>query len=393
MCNTLGIHARGIFLDVGSNLYLGMRYYVIAGEKSGDLHASNLMKALGQEDPDALFRFWGGDEMAKVAGPPVKHIREMAFMGIWEVVRNLGTIRKNLSFCQQDLLAWKPDVLILVDYAGFNLRMAKFAKQHGIRVFYYISPKIWAWNQQRALKIKAYVDRMFVIMHFEKEFYRKFGIEVDYVGNPLFDAQVAFSPDPDFLQRTGLGDKPIVALLPGSRYQEVFMLLPDMLSVVKDFPDYQFVVAGVDSLPETLYDTARGMGLPVLFNETYDLLQHAQGAIVTSGTATLETALFNVPQVVVYKANMLLILLGKMFLKVPYISLVNLIASKPVVQELIQWQLTSDTLKNALQKALVSDRGRILEDYANMRALIQTEGVSATAARKMVAYLKAETPV
>lgn len=357
---------------------------MIAGEKSGDLHASNLIKELRKIDENATIRAWGGDEMQKAGAVLVRHYAQMAFMGFWEVLKNFFTIRRFLKECQQDLLRFQPDVLILVDFAGFNLRMAKFAKKHGIRVFYYISPKIWAWNPQRAHIIKKYVDKMFVIMHFEKAFYRQYEMDVEYVGNPLFDAIRQFSPNPRFLEENNLSDKPIIALLPGSRKQELHYIFPTMLRVVDAFKEkFQFVVAGVKELPEEIYQPALRQGIPVLFDQTYQLLSYAHAAVVTSGTATLEVALFNVPQVVCYRTSQLTYLIGKQLIRVPYISLVNLIVGRQLVRELIQDNLSVENLTQALKEILYEQRTDILKGYEEMRKLIETENASQRAAQQM----------
>ncbi|MEH0154927.1 lipid-A-disaccharide synthase [Limibacter armeniacum] len=366
-----------------------MKYYIIAGERSGDLHASNLMKELKKRDEQAEFRCWGGDEMEKAGGTLVRHYRETAFMGVLEVVANLNKIRGFLKECKQDILDYQPDVVVLVDYAGFNMKIAGFAKEHGFKTFYYISPKVWAWNQDRAKKIKKVVDRMFVIMHFEQDFYKKYDYEVDYVGNPLFDAISQFEPNEHFLEENGLSeDKPIIAILPGSRKQEVTSILHTMLSIVPKYRDqYEFVVAGVDNLPDELYAEARAMNMKIVVGKTYDLLSYAQSAVVTSGTATLETALFEVPQVVCYKTSWVTFYLAKLAIKVDFISLVNLIAGKEVVKELIQGEFTAENLEAELLKTLGGERDRILKDYAEMKALIKTEGTSKRTAALMTQYL------
>jgi lipid-A-disaccharide synthase len=370
-----------------------MKYYVIAGERSGDLHASNLMKAILEEDKEAEFRFWGGDEMQNVGGFMVKHYREMAFMGIWEVVQNLRTIFRFIKECKADLKQWQPDVVVLVDYAGFNLRMAKFVKQEKLpcKTFFYISPKVWAWNTKRALKIKANIDRMFVIFPFEVSFYQQFDYQVDYVGNPLMDAISQFKINPNFKKEQALGTKPIIALLPGSRKQEVKKLLPQMLKITTQFPDYQFVVAGVSNLHLELYeDLKKYPQVKFIIDQTYDLLSVAESAVVTSGTATLETALFNVPQVVVYKTNPITFFLGSMVVVLNHFSLVNLIAEKEVVTELLQNQVNENFLANELKK--VNKRGekrwQILVDYAVLKTKIGGPGASARAGKLMVKYLK-----
>ncbi|GAB4338820.1 MAG: lipid-A-disaccharide synthase [Flammeovirgaceae bacterium] len=368
-----------------------MKYYLIAGEKSGDLHGSNLIKELKKLDSNAEIRAWGGDEMQKAGANLVRHYSEMAFMGFWEVFKNLLTIKRFLKECESDLKNYKPDVLILIDYAGFNLRVAAIAKNLGIRVFYYISPKVWAWNQRRALKIKKLIDKMFVIMHFEKAFYKKFDYEVDYVGNPIFDAIRSHQSNPKFLQDNNLSDKPIIALLPGSRKQELAFIFPTMLETARQFliknPDYQFVVAGVNELPHSFYEQAIRLGFPVIKNDTYNLLSHSVAALVTSGTATLEVALFQVPQVVCYKTSWLTYQIAKNLIKVKYISLVNLIADKMLVRELIQNDLNLENLMNALEEVLGKERTRILREYEEMKKMIATESASKETARLIWKYL------
>ncbi|MCU0352682.1 MAG: lipid-A-disaccharide synthase [Cytophagales bacterium] len=374
-----------------------MKYYFIAGERSGDLHAANLMKALRQEDPKAEFRAWGGDDMQAAGAQLVKHYREMAFMGFWEVFKNLRTIRGFLKHCQQDILAWQPNVVVLVDYAGFNLRVAAFCKQHGIRTYYYISPKVWAWNQRRALKIKAVVDRMFVILPFEQDFFRQFDYEVDYVGNPLLDAIHAFRPDPTLRTQIQPDDRPVIALLPGSRRQEVEKMLPVMLAAARLLEAaqpgrFRFVVAGVSNLPPALYQSVAGSGLSaaVFYDQSYEILACATAAWVTSGTATLETALFNVPQVVCYRTSGFTYQIAKRLIKVKYISLVNLVADAPVVSELIQDVLTPETASAEISRLLPGQPGRAaqLTGYARIQERMGQPGASARTARLMVSYLQ-----
>ncbi|MBN2595603.1 lipid-A-disaccharide synthase [Labilibaculum sp.] len=367
-----------------------MKYYIITGEASGDLHASNLMKELKIQDPKAEFRFWGGDLMLAQGGELVKHYRETAFMGFLTVVRNLGKIKANFSLCEKDLLEFQPDVLILVDYPGFNLRMAKFAKKHGIRVHYYISPKIWAWKESRVKKIKAYVDRMFTIFPFETEFYQKHNFEVSFGGNPLLDA-LENRPNkgegfPDFIKRNKLSEKPIIALLAGSRKQEIERLLPVMLKCVDSFPDHQFVVAAAPSIDAEFYASVTGdQNVQFVYGQTYDLLQQAQAAVVTSGTATLETALLRIPQVVCYLTGggKLLFAIGKRFLKVKYISLVNLIMDRLIVKELIQHTCNKEMITQELNKILFDKEYRIqmLYNYQLLNEKLGGAGASARFAK------------
>jgi lipid-A-disaccharide synthase len=368
-----------------------MKYYVIAGERSGDLHASNLMKAIQKSDAEAEFRFWGGDEMQKVGGTMVKHYRETAFMGFISVLKNLGKIRGFMKLCKQDILSYQPDVVVLVDYAGFNLRIAKFAKKQGFNTFFYISPKVWAWNTKRAYKIKANIDKMFVIFPFEQEFYQQFDYEVDYVGNPLLDAIANFTPTPDFRTRHGLDDRPIIALLPGSRKQEVERLLPIMLGDAQAFPSHQLVVAGVNNLPEKLYvEAINHPQIKIIYEDAYNLLNQAEVAVVTSGTATLETGLFKVPQVVVYKTNPLSFSIAKRLIKVAHISLVNLVLGKEAVRELIQGECTTANVTQELKQIIEggSKRPTVMADYDVLQKVMGTKGASARAGTLMVKYLR-----
>ena len=367
-----------------------MKYYIITGEASGDLHASNLMKELKNEDAQADFRFWGGDLMQAQGGEMVKHYRETAFMGFVTVLKNLKTIRANFTLCETDLLAFAPDVLILVDYPGFNLRMAAFAKKHGIRVHYYISPKIWAWKESRVKKIKAHVDRMFTIFPFETEFYKKHDYEVSFGGNPLLDAienreNKEESLD-QFVERNELEKKPIIALLAGSRKQEIERILPVMLQVVDRFPDYQFVVAGAPSITKEFYaSVSKGSKLRFVYSQTYDLLQQSKAALVASGTATLETALLRIPQVVCYKMSggSLAYRLGKMLLNIKYISLVNLVVDKFVVKELIQQYCNPQSIGDELNLILKDEayRSKMLANYEDLNQHLGGVGASARFAK------------
>jgi lipid-A-disaccharide synthase len=370
-----------------------MKYYVIAGEASGDLHASNLVRALRNLDGAAEFRGWGGDLMTAQGVELVRHYRDLAFMGFTEVVMNLRTILRNLAICKEDILRHQPDVLILVDYPGFNLRIAKWAKRQGIRVFYYISPQIWAWKQSRVHKIRRDVERMFVILPFEQEFYRRFGMEVDFVGHPLLDAISQWPSAGDAAEwksTHGLDTRPLVALLPGSRKQEIATMLPLMLEVTAAFPDVQFVIAGAPSLSREFYLEILGARkVPVLQGATYDILRHARAALVTSGTATLETALFNVPEVVCYKGGRISYYIARALVKIEYISLVNLIMGRQVVRELIQQDLTVENLRQELSLLLEGERReRMLADFSRLREALGGPGASAVAAQKMLHYLR-----
>ncbi len=368
-----------------------MKYFLLAGERSGDLHGANLLRAIRHHDPKAQCRAWGGDDMAAAGAQLLRHYRDLAFMGIWEVAKNWRTIRGLMAECQQQILDFQPDVVIFIDYGGFNLRVAKWAKSGGIRTFFYISPKVWAWNQGRAWRIKRDVDRLFVIFPFEVGFFKKYDYDVDYVGNPLFDAIAAFRPDPAFRSRYQLGNRPLIALLPGSRRQEVTGILPRMLLAVRHFPQYQFVVAGVSNLPQSLYEELlTDQSLPVVTDAAYDLLSNAEAALITSGTATLETALFGVPQVVCYHTSALTNALGRMFIKVPFLSLVNLVAEREVVRELIQGDLNENNLVTELKKITLeaSTRQHQLDAYAEIRVKLGEVGASERAGELMVKYLR-----
>ncbi|CAN5378108.1 lipid-A-disaccharide synthase [soil metagenome] len=366
-----------------------MKYYLVAGEASGDLHGANLMKALKAKDPHAQFRFFGGDLMLAEGGTLVKHYADMAFMGFIEVVLNLSTIFKNLKLCKEDIAAWQPDVLILVDFPGFNLKIADFAKTNGLLVCYYISPKVWAWNQKRVFKIKRIVDHLFCILPFEVDFYKGWGMEVDYVGNPLLDAIAAFKPEANFFARHQLPEKKIIALLPGSRKQEISRLLPDMISVAGKFPQYQFVVAGAPSFKPAYYEQFFGdKKLPVLFDAAYDILNNAHAAIVASGTATLETALFNVPQVVVYKGHAISIGIARMVVKIKYISLVNLVMDSLVVKELIQQDCTPEKIGAELELIINNKtyRENMLANYDLLDEKMGKPGASDKTAALIIKY-------
>lgn len=374
-----------------------MKYYVIAGEASGDLHGSNLIKALKVEDPVSRFQFWGGDLMAEELGDPRKHIKDLAFMGFYEVAKNLKTILSNIKFCKADILDFDPDVLILIDYPGFNLRIAKWAKKQGIKVFYYISPQLWAWHSSRAKTIKDCVDRMFVILPFEKEFYQKYDLEVDFVGHPLLDVVEGFSGDSSSKFNLG-SDKKIIALLPGSRKQEIKKMLAEMLKLTRYYPDYQFVIAGAPSIDLTFYEgiisafhkkTGKFDNLNIVQNQTHSLLKNSHAALVTSGTATLETALFEVPQIVCYKGNAVSFWLAKRLVNVNYISLVNLIAGKEVVKELIQEDLDETNLREEFSKILEPDfRAKMIESYRDVKQKLGGVGASKRTAQLMVQRLK-----
>lgn len=374
-----------------------MKYYLIAGEASGDLHASNLMKAILQEDPKAEFRFFGGDLMAKAGGTCVKHYRDMAYMGFIPVLLHLRTIFRNLSCCKQDILTWKPDVLILIDYPGFNLKVAKFIKQHSsIPVYYYISPKIWAWKEYRIKNIRRDIDKLLSILPFEVDFFKKHHYPVNYVGNPCVDAVQTFRENyqeslDEFQLRNKLDNRPIIALLAGSRKQEIKDNLSRMTEASKDFPQYQFVIAGAPGIDPEFYQQFIGKDTKILFGQTYPLLTHATAALVTSGTATLETALFKVPQVVCYytTAGKLVSFLRRHILKVQYISLVNLISGNEAVTELVADGMTVTNLKAELKQILPdgNKRSKMLSDYEQLIQTLGTAGASQRAAEIIISSL------
>ena len=373
-----------------------MRYYIIAGEASGDLHASNLVAEIKKKDKKAEFRGCGGDLMKAQGVDLLKHYRTMAYMGFVEVAVNLRKILRNISQCKKDIVDYHPDVVVLVDYPGFNFRIADFAHKQGFKVVYYISPQVWAWKRRRVRKIKKSVDKMLVILPFEEEFYKRYGVNVTYVGNPLLDelAKVGTGNRSIFLRRNSLGEKrEIIAMLPGSRKQEVKRMLPVMLKMVPHFPNYQFVVAGVSSLDKSLYKKIIGNSDVFLIeNQTYELLQNSSAALVTSGTATLETALFSVPEVVCYKATDFSYRLAKWMIKVKFISLVNLIMDREVVKELIQGDLNEDNLVKELDQLLHNGKRQrhLLEDYEELKDRLGNVGASGKAAEVIIESMKRE---
>lgn len=366
------------------------KIYIIAGEASGDMHASNMMREILLLNEAVEFRFWGGDKMKSIAGEPVKHIKDLAFMGFLEVIFNLKTILGNIKFCKKDILAYKPDVLVLVDYPGFNLRIAEWAKEQGIKVVYYISPQIWAWKQSRVHTIKKVVDKMFVILPFEKEFYEKFDFEVEFVGHPLLDEihnydQIVKSKIP-FREKNELSELPIISLLPGSRKQEVLKKLPVMLEAIKSMKGYQFVIAGAPSLSQEFYAPLLSGNAKIIYAQTYDLLANSEAALVTSGTATLETALFNVPEVVCYKSSYFSYAIAKRLIKIKFISLVNLIMDREVVTELIQNECNAKRVEQELRKVIVggSYRNEMLKDYELLKEKLGGGGASKKVAQSLL---------
>ena len=372
------------------------KYYIIAGEASGDLHGANLIKEIKKLDSNAGFRCWGGDLMEEEGADLVKHYRDLAFMGFLEVIRNIRTILGNMKFCKKDILDYKPDAVIFIDYPGFNLRIAEFVHQNKIPTLYYVSPQVWAWKSSRVKKIKVVVDKMYVILPFEKAFYKKFDYDVDFVGHPLIDAIEQFKEKAiskqAFYEKYGLNEKPIIALLPGSRSQEIEKKLPLMLSVVSEFNDYQFVIAGAPARSKEYYEPfLTNDNVHLIMNDTYNLLNNSHSALVTSGTATLETALFKVPQVVCYKSSafsyrIAKILIGK---RIKFISLVNLIVGKEIVKELIQSELTEVNVIKELE-VIVSNEGRenMLREYKILEDKCGGTGASFNTANGMLKTLK-----
>ena len=365
-----------------------MKYYIVAGEASGDLHASNLIKAIREKDPEADFRGWGGDLMEEQGCELVKHYRDLAFMGFWEVFKNLNTVLRNINICKVDILLYEPDVVILIDYPGFNLRIAEFAKENSIRVVYYVAPQVWAWKKGRVKKIMAFVDDLLVILPFEEAFYAQYNYPVHFVGNPLLDAMAQFDRQSDkvrnFRQYQSLNEKPIIAILPGSRKQEITAMLPIMLQVIDDFPDYQFVISTVNWQPYSLYSNIlKNRDIKLVEGDTYPLLLNATAAVVASGTASLETALLNTPQVVCYKGSWLSYFIAKQLVKgINYISLANLILDKQIFSELIQGEVNRKRIVKEL-RAILGDKETIdsmKQDYETLRDKLGNGGASEKAA-------------
>ncbi|TVZ53111.1 lipid-A-disaccharide synthase [Dokdonia sp. Hel_I_53] len=369
-----------------------MRYYILAGEASGDLHGSNLMKALFREDPNAEIRFWGGDLMQEVGGTLVSHYKERAFMGFLEVLTNLRKITKFIKQCKRDIARFEPDALILIDNSGFNLRIAQWAKPLGVATHYYISPQVWASRSSRVKAIKASVDHMYVVLPFVKDFYASYNYDVHFVGHPLLDAiSGRDQADPGlFAKQHDLDERPIIALLPGSRKQEITAMLDIMLSIVDYFPNYQFVIAGAPSQEESFYSPfLEDFPVKLIMNKTYDILSFANAALITSGTATLEAAIFKVPQVVCYKGNVISYQIARRIIKTAYISLVNLVMDREVVKELIQGELTTENLKAELDK-ITSDTSRkqLFSDYYDLEKKLGGSGASSKAAKLIVKETK-----
>ncbi|MFB6306599.1 MAG: lipid-A-disaccharide synthase [Flavobacteriales bacterium] len=371
-----------------------MKYYIIAGEVSGDLHGSNLMKEIKKCDENATFRVWGGDRMQAVGGELVKHINELAFMGFTEVLKNIGKIYKNINLCKKDILDFSPDAVILIDYPGFNLRIAEYIHKKGFKVFYYISPQIWAWKKSRVNKVRKFVDKMFVILPFEKEFYKKNGCDVEFVGHPLLDAisdeKFPILDDLEFREKYSLSKKPIIAVIPGSRKQEISKMLPSMLKGVRKFDSYQIVVTAAPSIPESVYKKYMRDDEILIGEDTYSVMKNAHGAVVTSGTATLETALFNTPLLVCYSGGRISYTIARYLVDVDHISLVNLIMEKEVVKELIQEQMNSENIQGQLERVLSEEEYRktILNDLEKLREKLGGSGASSYAAKKMLEELR-----
>ena len=377
-----------------------MKYFLIAGEASGDLHGSNLIKGIQKADATAEFKCYGGEKMQAAGGILVKHYKELALMGIWEVFKNIRKFKRFIDTCKEEIRNYGPDVLILIDYAGFNLRIAKFGKQENIPVYYYISPKLWAWGKSRSKKIRRFVTRMIVILPFEVGFYSNLGIKADFFGNPVIDEIAGFNQSyteasEEFRARHELGNKPIVALLAGSRKQEIDLCLPEMMDVINQFPDYQFVLAGARSIEKDYYERfIKDQRIRLVYDETYPLLKNATAAIVTSGTATLEAALLNVPQVVIYKTSNATFCIGQFFIllgviHVKYFSLVNIILNRELVKEILQFRI-SERIENELKALLDHEVNRIniLKGYDEISISLMRPGVSERVASSMVQSLK-----
>ena len=366
------------------------RIYIIAGEASGDLHGANLLKELYKLDYSISVRAWGGDRMKNEGATLVKHMSELAFMGFIEVILNLSTILKNINFCKKDILEFKPDVLLLIDYPGFNLRIAKWAKKNGIKVHYYISPQVWAWKKSRVKIIKASVDKMYTILPFENDFYKQFDYKTQYVGHPLLDEvenfnQVRLTKD-EFLNKNKLSQAPIISVLPGSRKQEIKMKLPIMLDAVKSLRNYQIVIAGAPNQSAKMYEEFERQGCKIIFGQTYDLLSNSEAAIVTSGTATLETAILNIPEVVCYKGSWISYFIARSLIKINYISLVNLIMDQQIVRELIQGECNPFKIREELD-LLLNDknyREAMLSNFEIMREKLGGQGASKKVAHSLL---------
>ena len=364
-----------------------MKYYIIAGEASGDLYGSKLIDEIFSIDKKAEIRFWGGDNMIKSGGYNVKHIKELAFMGFYEVLKNIVTIIRNINFCKNDIKEFNPDKIIYIDYPGFNLKICKWAKNNGYKNYYYISPQIWAWKENRIKTIKNNIDKLFVIFPFEKEYYqKKFNMEVEFYGHPLIEQIDNFNSSKEFLKKNKITkEREIISLLPGSRSQEINSMLPIFLTLKKHYSNYELIVAGVKNVNKSVYQPAKDLDVKVIYNQTYDLLYHSKIAIVTSGTASLECALFNVPQIVCYKTSSISYFIGKSLVNISFISLVNIILKKATVKELIQNDLTEKNLVNELSNLLNNDRvSDIINEYSNIYSMLSIKGTSKKIAMSII---------
>ena len=364
-----------------------MKYYIIAGEASGDIYGSKLIDEIFSIDKKAEIRFWGGDNMIKSGGYNVKHIRELAFMGFYEVLKNITTIIRNINFCKNDIKEFNPDKIIYIDYPGFNLKICKWAKNNGYKNFFYISPQIWAWKENRIKTIKNNIDKLFVIFPFEKEYYReKHNMEVEFYGHPLIEKIDDFNSSKDFLKKNNITkERDIITLLPGSRSQEINSMLPIFLTLKKHYLNFEFIVAGVKNVNESVYQPALDLDVKVIYNQTYNLLSHSKIAIVTSGTASLECALFNVPQIVCYKTSSISYFIGKSFINISFISLVNIILKKGIVKELVQGELTEKNLLNELSNILSNNRiSDLLNEYSKIYSMLSIEGTSKKIATSII---------
>lgn len=368
-----------------------MKYFIVAGEASGDLHGANLIKAIKQKDSQAEFQFWGGDLMSAQANGLLMHYNQTAIMGFVEVLLKIKTILGFIALCKKQILAFKPDVVILIDYPGFNLRIAQFAKQQQIKTVYYIAPKVWAWKENRAKKLEKFVDELLLIFPFEIDYFKKWQVKATYVGNPLLDEINAFKPNPDFKTQNNLSaQKPIIALLPGSRKQEISTTLPNMMMLANDYPDYEFVICAAPSIKPEFYQSFINSNTKIIYNQTYEVLHLAKAAIVCSGTATLETALFNVPQVCAYVANQISYVIAKQFVKIKYISLINLNLDKPAITELIQQDYTLPKLKQEFEAILPNGNKHqtLMQDYHTLQNILNKQGASNNAAQIITSLVK-----
>lgn len=371
-----------------------MKYFIIAGEASGDLHASNLVKNIKQFDTDSEFLGWGGDLLIENGVSVTKHIKDLAFMGFVEVLQNLKTIQRNFKECKSQILRYKPDVIIFVDYPGFNLRMAEWAKKNNFKTIYFISPNVWAWKASRVYKIKEYVDKMYVILPFEKDFYKKYDVDVEYYGNPIVDLVNAHQQKPynDFCKENNLSGRPIISLMAGSRKQEIKKMLPLMLKVSDKFAEYEFVIAGAPAISKSFYDKFLKVNpnVKLLFGKTYDILSYSKAGLITSGTATLEAGLFKVPQVVCYKANIISAIIAKIILRIKYISLVNLILNKESVKELLQNNMTEDNIVKELSKIIPGGENEaiIKTDYQELYKKLNNPNIYKNIAESVVNFLR-----